>query len=142
MATAWGRLSFSWVLIVLSAVTLTGVAALRLAGAGVYALAFLVVPIGAGGWYLYENREHPPLDLSRRPVSPPRAGAPPAGGSAPPATGPDPADPNGPPIEPWGPMPSPDEPFDDPVELADRLDRAGPTPEPATEPAPESPPSG
>lgn len=143
MVSFWGRLSFSVVLIVLAAATLAGVAALRLAGAGVDSLAFLVVPLGAGGWYLFENREHPPLDLTPRPA-PPAAPGPPAaveagGGSTEAASPPAP--------EPWEPMPSPDEPFDDPVELADQLDRErppdapeAPSPTPAESDAPTAPP--
>lgn len=124
--SAWGRLSFSVVLLSLAIITFVGIVGLRLLGAGVYTLAFLVVPIGAGGWYLYENRDHPPIDLRPAATSAPTGtgrsidGA--SGGSAagaPSATG-------SPPTEVDEPMPSPDEPFDDPVELADRLDSAPP----------------
>ena len=125
MPSAWGRLSFSRVMFVLAVVTLAGVAGLRLAGAGILSLAFLVVPIGGGAWYLYENRNSPPIDLGPRPSNAPDGAAP--SGAAPSGEGssstsasaaadarpPPPAD---------EPMPSPDEPFDDPVELADRLD--------------------
>lgn len=125
MTSAWGRLSFSVVLIVLAAVTLGGVAALRFEGAGVYSLAFLVVPIAAGVGYLYENRDHPPLYLRPRPRP-----TPPAAPTSPPGTGAVAAAPAGPASpEPWGPIPSDDEPFDDPVELADRIDRGESPPE-------------
>lgn len=124
--SAWGRLSFSVVMLSLAILTFVGVVGLRLLGAGVYALAFLILPIGAGGWYLYENREHPPIDLGPPATSPaPGPGNPtdvPPGGTTAPNTDPSAAGGSAPPPE--EPMPSADEPFDDPVELADRLDSA------------------
>lgn len=141
MMSGWGRLSFTVVLLVLAAVTLVGVAGLRLGGAGAYSLLFLLVPIGAGGWYLYENRDHPPIYLGPRPeaepanpavaASNPAAGVPAADVSASAAF----AAPSG--AE--EPMPSADEPFDDPVELADRLDSGTATPAAPDDPAAEPP---
>ncbi|MCI4335780.1 MAG: hypothetical protein L3K17_01085 [Thermoplasmata archaeon] len=122
--SAWGRLSFNVVLVVLAAVTLAGVIGLRLAGAGIYALAFILVPVIAAIVYVYENRDHPPIDLSPRP-SPPAPGGPAAGTAEPVPSGPAP---------PEEPMPSGDEPFDDPVELADRIDRGGVADEEPPEP--------